>query len=151
MHDYQTSLHHKLIIIGAGASGLMAAVTARDLGIDTAILEGNDRIGKKIAMTGDGRCNITNDSTMTDTDDEVVALSGKYHSSQAEFPLPVLQQYGIRQRIDLCKMLRLPLTKWKEGLIGTQSIHTFNRDDGVLTHTHSHEYIFFILDGICQK
>lgn len=47
MHDYQAFLHHKLIIIGAGASGLMAAVTARDLGIDTAILEGNDRIGKK--------------------------------------------------------------------------------------------------------
>ena len=68
LHDYQNFLHHKLIIIGAGASGLMAAVTARDLGIDTAILEGNDRIGKKISMTGDGRCNITNDSTIAGTD-----------------------------------------------------------------------------------
>ncbi|MFW9334905.1 NAD(P)/FAD-dependent oxidoreductase [Paenibacillus polymyxa] len=95
MHDDQTLLHHKLIIIGAGASGLMAAVTARDLGIDTAILEGNDRIGKKISMTGDGRCNITNDSTAMGKDDEAVALSRKYYSSQAEFTLPVLQQFGI--------------------------------------------------------
>lgn len=47
MYDYQASKHHKLIIIGAGASGLMAAITARDLGIDTALLESNDRIGKK--------------------------------------------------------------------------------------------------------
>ncbi|MGM1048914.1 MAG: NAD(P)/FAD-dependent oxidoreductase [Bacillota bacterium] len=122
MHDYQTFLHHKLIIIGAGASGLMAAVTARDLGIDTAILEGNDRIGKKISMTGDGRCNITNDSTMTGTDDEVVALSRKYHSSQAEFPLPVLQQFGIRQTIDFFNMLGLPLTKLKEGLMYPMSL-----------------------------
>ncbi|MGG3309577.1 NAD(P)/FAD-dependent oxidoreductase [Paenibacillus lautus] len=122
MHDYQAFLHHKLIIIGAGASGLMAAVTARDLGIDTAILEGNDRIGKKISMTGDGRCNITNDSTTTGTDDEAVVLSRKYHSSQAKFPLPVLQQFGIRQTIDFFHVLGLPLTKLKEGLMYPMSL-----------------------------
>ncbi|WP_052452884.1 hypothetical protein [Paenibacillus polymyxa] len=46
-------------------------------------------------MTGDGRRNITNDSTVVDTDNEAVALSRKYYSSQAEFTLPVLQQFGI--------------------------------------------------------
>lgn len=39
MHDDQALLHHKLIIIGACASGRMTAVTAWDKGIDTAILE----------------------------------------------------------------------------------------------------------------
>ncbi len=117
MHDDQTSLHHKLIIIGAGASGLMAAVTARDLGIDTAILEGNDRIGKKIAMTGDGRCNITNESTMTGSDDDGLALSRKYHGSQPEFVFPVLQQFGIRQTMDFFHVLGLPLTRLKEGFM----------------------------------
>ena len=63
MKKYQTSTHHKLFIIGAGAAGLMAAINASDFGIDTAILEGNDRIGKKILTTGNGRCNITNQST----------------------------------------------------------------------------------------
>lgn len=107
MNQFQ-STHHKLLIIGAGAAGLMAAVTARDMGIDTAILESNDRIGKKILMTGDGRCNITNDSTATGTD-EAVALSRKYHSNQAGFPLAVLQQFGIRQTIDFspCSGFRL--------------------------------------------
>lgn len=99
MYENQTSMHHKLFIIGAGAAGLMAAVTACDMGIDTAILESNDRIGKKILMTGDGRCNITNESTATGTD-EAIALSRKYHSNQAGFPLAVLQQFGIRQTID---------------------------------------------------
>jgi predicted Rossmann fold flavoprotein len=106
-------MHHKLFIIGAGAAGIMAAITARDLGIDTAILESNDRIGKKILTTGDGRCNITNESTATGTD-EAVALSRKYHSNQAGFPLPVLQQFGIRQTIDFFLTLGLPLTKLKK-------------------------------------
>lgn len=46
MNKLQTSTHHKLFIIGAGATGLIGAITARDFGIDTAILEGNDRIGQ---------------------------------------------------------------------------------------------------------
>lgn len=121
MYKNQTSMHHKLFIIGAGAAGLMAAVTARDLGIDTAILESNDRIGKKILMTGDGRCNITNESTATGTD-EAVALSRKYHSNQAGFPLTVLQQFGIRQTIDFFSFLGLPLTRLKEGLMYPMSL-----------------------------
>lgn len=121
MYDYRASKHHKLIIVGAGASGLMAAVTARDLGIDTAILEGNDRIGKKIAMTGDGRCNITNESTAMETD-EAAALLQKYHGSQAAFPSSVLQQFGIRQTIDFFHMLGLPLTRLKEGFMYPMSL-----------------------------
>ncbi|GIO38951.1 flavoprotein [Paenibacillus antibioticophila] len=122
MYDYQDSVHHTLIIIGAGASGLMAAVTARDLGIDTAILEGNDRIGKKISMTGDGRCNITNDSTTTGTDDAGVALARKYYGNQPEFPRSVLQQFGIRQTIDFFHVLGLPLTSLKEGFMYPMSM-----------------------------
>ncbi|WP_438348180.1 aminoacetone oxidase family FAD-binding enzyme [Paenibacillus sp. FA6] len=121
MNEIQNRTHHKLVIIGAGAAGLMAAVTARDFGIDTAILEGNDRIGKKILMTGDGRCNITNESTATGTD-EAVALSRKYHSNQAGFPLTVLQQFGIRQTIDFFSLLGLPLTRLKEGLMYPMSL-----------------------------
>ena len=55
-------IYHDLIIIGGGASGLMAAIVAKDFGIDVAIIEGNDRIGKKILVTGNGRCNITNNN-----------------------------------------------------------------------------------------
>ncbi|TLS48763.1 NAD(P)/FAD-dependent oxidoreductase [Paenibacillus antri] len=121
MNEDQTSMHHKLLIIGAGASGLMAAVTARDLGIDTAILDGNDRIGKKISMTGDGRCNITNESTATETD-EAAALLRKYHGGQSDFPLPVLRQFGIRQTIDFFHVLGLPLTRLKEGFMYPMSL-----------------------------
>lgn len=51
-------VHYETIIIGAGASGLMAA--SRYRGSNIAILEGNSRIGQKIRISGGGRCNITN-------------------------------------------------------------------------------------------
>lgn len=49
-----------VIVIGGGASGLMAAIVAARRGANVCILERLDRIGKKILVTGNGRCNITN-------------------------------------------------------------------------------------------
>lgn len=48
------------MIIGAGASGLMAAVTAARLGAKVTVLEGNDRPGRKLLASGNGKCNLTN-------------------------------------------------------------------------------------------
>ena len=50
----------KVIIIGAGAAGMMAAIAAASNGHDVTILEKNEKAGKKIYITGKGRCNITN-------------------------------------------------------------------------------------------
>ncbi|RAV02675.1 NAD(P)/FAD-dependent oxidoreductase [Paenibacillus sp. YN15] len=114
-------MHHTLLIIGAGAAGLMAAVTAKELGIDTAILEGNDRVGKKILVTGDGRCNITNTSTAA-SEDGTAALSGRFHGKMPGFPLQVLEQFGVRQTIDFFYSLGLPLTELKEGMMYPRSL-----------------------------
>jgi predicted Rossmann fold flavoprotein len=121
MYESQTTKHHELFIIGAGASGLMAAVTARDLGIDVGIIESNDRVGKKVITTGNGRCNITNQSTATGGD-EAVALLHKYHSNQAGFPLPVLQQFGVRQTVDFFNTLGLPLIAIENGRMYPMSL-----------------------------
>lgn len=51
---------HKIIVIGGGASGMMAAISAARQGADVTILEKNERVGKKILSTGNGRCNFTN-------------------------------------------------------------------------------------------
>lgn len=50
----------EIAVIGGGASGLMAAITAKKLGKEVIILERKDRILKKVLITGNGRCNITN-------------------------------------------------------------------------------------------
>lgn len=50
----------KVGIIGAGASGMMAAVTAASYGAEVILIEKNERVGKKILATGNGKCNISN-------------------------------------------------------------------------------------------
>ena len=55
----------KVIVIGGGASGLMAAGFAGK-NADVLILEKNDRIGRKLAITGKGRCNVTNSSDISE-------------------------------------------------------------------------------------
>ena len=50
----------EIAVIGGGASGMIAAITARKSGKEVVILERKDRILKKVLITGNGRCNITN-------------------------------------------------------------------------------------------
>ena len=51
-----------VIVVGGGPAGMFAAITAANRGKNVALLERNDRLGKKLAITGKGRCNVTNDS-----------------------------------------------------------------------------------------
>ena len=56
-HDTSTM---KVLVIGAGPAGMMAAGAAAEVGAETIIVEKNQRVGRKLAITGKGRCNITN-------------------------------------------------------------------------------------------
>ena len=49
-----------IIVIGGGAAGMFAAVTAARAGARVTLLEKNEKLGKKIYITGKGRCNLTN-------------------------------------------------------------------------------------------
>ena len=50
----------KIIVVGGGAAGMLAAYFAADAGNKVTLLEKNEKLGKKIYITGKGRCNITN-------------------------------------------------------------------------------------------
>ena len=56
----------KVVVVGAGPAGMMAAITAAKLGAKVTLLEKNDRVGKKLRITGKGRCNVTNDCSVQD-------------------------------------------------------------------------------------
>lgn len=60
-----------MIVIGAGAAGMMAACAAADRGHQVTVLEKNEKAGKKIYITGKGRCNLTNDCDTADFFDHV--------------------------------------------------------------------------------
>lgn len=88
---------YDVIIIGAGASGLMAAATAASKGARVALLEHKDDIGKKILATGNGRCNFTN------TDMSV----NKFHGSKALIKNG-LSQFNYSDTICFFKELGIP-------------------------------------------
>lgn len=59
-----SELRHKVLIIGGGAAGMMAAIAAGQAGAKVVLFEKNDRLGKKLLITGKGRCNVTNDCSV---------------------------------------------------------------------------------------
>lgn len=62
----------RILIVGGGASGMMAAIMAAKNGADVTVYEKNERVGKKILATGNGKCNLTNlsfDISMYNSDD----------------------------------------------------------------------------------
>ena len=50
----------KVAVIGGGAAGIVAAIEAAEHGAEVTIFERNDRVGKKILATGNGKCNLSN-------------------------------------------------------------------------------------------
>ena len=53
-----------MIVIGGGAAGMMAALTAADRGCSVLLLERNAKVGRKLYITGKGRCNVANDCSV---------------------------------------------------------------------------------------
>ncbi|MDG1462871.1 MAG: NAD(P)/FAD-dependent oxidoreductase [Gammaproteobacteria bacterium] len=60
MNSAEADNHFDAIVLGGGAAGLMCAITAGNRGKRVVVLEGSNKIGKKILMSGGGRCNFTN-------------------------------------------------------------------------------------------
>ncbi len=63
---------HKVIVIGGGAAGMMAAITAAHNGHKVVLIEKNEKLGKKLFITGKGRCNITNAGDSEDIMNSIV-------------------------------------------------------------------------------
>lgn len=93
-------MYHDLIIVGGGSCGILAAIKAKDLGIDVGIIESTDRIGKKLLTTGNGRCNITNNN---------LCLSN-FHSDNNLFFKDVLETSNLKITLDFFNYLGIHTT-----------------------------------------
>lgn len=75
-----------VIVVGGGAAGMLAALTARQAGAEVTLIERNPKLGRKLYITGKGRCNLTNHCTV----DEALAhipRNGKFlYSAMSAFP-----------------------------------------------------------------
>lgn len=90
----------QIIIVGAGASGLVAAIKAAAGGAAVTVLEQNDRPGRKICATGNGRCNMTN----------LNQAEGVYRGTHPEFAKDALEQFSVKDTISFFQELGICIT-----------------------------------------
>jgi len=96
----------KVIVIGAGAAGMIAAGHAAELGHSVDVFEKNNIVGKKIRITGKGRCNITNAS---DVDEHIENIPGNPY-----FMYSALYKFSPDKLVELIEKLGVP-TKVERG------------------------------------
>ncbi|NLN14278.1 MAG: NAD(P)/FAD-dependent oxidoreductase [Tissierellia bacterium] len=99
-------MSNKVIVVGGGAAGMMAAIVARKNGAHVTLLERNDRVGKKLLATGNGRCNYTNINLNFDN------LLDNYHGENPKFVYSALYSLDVYQTIDFFE--RLGITPYVE-------------------------------------
>ena len=87
----------RVLVIGGGAAGMMAALTAAENGHAVTLLERQGRVGRKLMATGNGRCNLTN-----------LQLSpARYHGQDPAFAQAALTRFGVQDTLEFFRGLGL--------------------------------------------
>ena len=80
----------RVAVIGGGASGMVAAITAAKNGAEVMLFERQSRVGKKLLSTGNGRCNLSNINLSSD----------KYHGADADFVTPAIEGLDVKKTLE---------------------------------------------------
>ena len=123
---------HKVIVVGGGAAGMMAAGMAAQAGAKAVLLEPNDRLGKKLAITGKGRCNVTNACSGEEVLKNVIR-NGRflYSAMQAFEPDAVMsffEKYGCALKVERGNRV-FPVSDRSADVIG--ALQRFLQEQGV--------------------
>lgn len=115
----------KVIVVGAGPSGMMAALTASKNGHEVTLIERNDEVGKKLKLTGGGRCNVTNNRYIEEFFDKVVTnkkfLYSAFYSFTNEDLLNFLSESNLEYKVEEHNDYKVYTKSDK----ATELIHTF--------------------------
>lgn len=106
-----SSKHYDVVVIGGGPAGMMAAGRAGQLGRSVLLLEKNPTLGKKLLLTGGGRCNLTNRKLLT-----TKIFIEKYKKS-SKFLFSTFAQFGVEETINLFSRLGMDTKEEEEGRV----------------------------------
>ena len=105
--------NRKIAVIGGGASGMMAAIAAAEQGAHVMLFERQARVGRKLAATGNGRCNLSNSH----------ADPTHYHGEEAGFCRAVLEQESVTKSLSRFLDMGLLTVEEEDGRIYPMSDH----------------------------
>ena len=95
---------NKILVVGGGAAGMMAAVTAARNGKKVLLIEKNEKLGKKLFITGKGRCNITNAADIEDLFSAVVSnpkfLYSSFYSMTNDQVIDFFEELGVKTKVE---------------------------------------------------
>ena len=113
----------KIVVIGGGAAGMMAAISAAEKGAAVTLLEPNERLGKKLNITGKGRCNVTNNCSM----DELMANIPR----NGRFLYSVFSRFSSQDTMAFFEALGVPLKTERGNRVFPQSDSAFDISDAL--------------------
>ena len=94
----------RVIVIGGGASGMMAAIAAKKNGNDVTLLEKNEKLGKKLFITGKGRCNLTNASDINSHMNNLMSnpkfMYSAFNAFDSDDIISLIEESGVKTKVE---------------------------------------------------
>ena len=94
----------KVIVIGGGASGMMAAIAAKNNGNEVTLLEKKEKLGKKLFITGKGRCNLTNASDINSHMNNLMSnpkfMYSAFNAFDADDIVALIEESGVKTKVE---------------------------------------------------
>jgi predicted Rossmann fold flavoprotein len=112
-------IQKNIAVIGAGPSGMIAAIFAARSGCRVTVFEKQKKAGRKLSITGNGQCNITNSSID----------QSRYHGHNTAFVRSVFSRFGLDETIDFFYSIGIPLVEKKHGKLFPHSFQAQSVSD----------------------
>ena len=127
----------KIIVIGGGAAGMMAACTAAERGAEVILIERNSQLGIKVNITGKGRCNVTNDSEpdalIKNTLTNGRFLYSAFAALSAQDTMAFFEKIGVPLKVERGKRV-FPVSDHARDITGALKTHLHRLGITVLQH-----------------
>lgn len=141
----------KVLIIGGGAAGMAAAIAAAGCGHEVHLYEKNEKLGKKLFITGKGRCNVTNACSMEELMNHVVSnprfLYSSFYGFTNEDMMRLLEKNGCPLKVERGNRV-FPVSDKSSDVIGALSRQM--KELGVRVHLYGQVKELLVEDGVCQ-
>ncbi len=138
----------KVFVVGGGPAGMMAAAQAAANGYHTVLLEQNEKLGKKLFISGKGRCNVTNSCDIEDFFENIAHNSNFCYSAVYTFPpemtVSLIEQQGVPLKTERGGRV-FPVSDKSSDVI--KAFEKYVRQKGAEVRLHTKLEDIFVIDG----